>query len=313
MTIIHTPKIGVAGYFKIEAHHADDSGNEVPGSRRVLADWFPNLITNGGLDMLSDNTFMNAVQVGTSTATPAITDTSLGARVAGVAAQSFAQGTPGAANVYSSVVGTYVFALGAAAGNLAEIGAAPASTGAVFSRARILDGSGNPTTLTVTAIDILTVTYELRLYIDQTDVTGSFVVNSITYNTVSRPCYMGANKASNWRQRGLNADGQTNELWTYASTSTLGAVTSVPSNNSGTSGYNGGLAGYTNGNYYRDIVWNFSVLQGNATGGVGAVAMANYNDRWALPTQVSFSPPLPKDNTKTMTITIRCSWGRYTP
>ena len=43
----------------------------------------------------------------------------------------------------------------------------------LFSRALIRDGAGNPTTLTVTAIDILTVTYQLRLYRPTTDIVST--------------------------------------------------------------------------------------------------------------------------------------------
>lgn len=37
----------------------------------------------------------------------------------------------------------------------------------------------------------------------------------------------------------------------------------------------------------------------------------NYNQPFLL--QASFDPPIDKDNTKTLIITLRRSWGRYEP
>lgn len=301
----------LAGYYKIEAHRRDENGDEIEGSRRIVADWFPNLITNGGLDMLGGTAnFLQYCQVGSGSTAPAVTDTALASRIAGVATSGYAQGTPGAANVYSSCVATYQFGQGVAAGNLSEIGVGSASTGSLFSRARILDGSGNPTTITVLAIEFLTVTYELRLYINTADVANSFTTNGTTYNVVSRPCAMDADNCLNMVNNTYHVvppDGGGGRGIRLASSQTLAAVNSTP-----TGFYNQDvaptLASYTNGTYYRDFSWTLAVGQGNIAGGIG---VAFYQGGSAFPTQVQFTPKLAKDNTKTATFTFRVSWGRY--
>lgn len=301
----------LAGYYKIEAHQRNETGEEIEGSRRIVADWFPNLITNGGLDMLGTTAdFLGFCQVGSGSTAPAVTDTALAARVAGVAKTGYAQGTPGAGNVYSSCVATYQFGQGAAAGNLSEIGVGSAATGSLFSRARILDGSGNPTTITVLAIEFLTVTYELRLYINTADVSNSFTTNGTTYNVVSRPCAMGAANCLNMvvsQYHVLPPDSGGGRALNVQESQALAAVGSTP-----TSNYNQDVAptrsAYTNGNYYRDFSWTLAVGQGNLATGIG---VAFYPAGSAFPTQVQFTPKLAKDNTKTATFTFRVSWGRY--
>jgi hypothetical protein len=61
----------VAGYYKLEAVKLDKAGNEV--SRRVVADWFPNLITNQGLNRMGANAdYLSNCQVGSGSDAPPI-------------------------------------------------------------------------------------------------------------------------------------------------------------------------------------------------------------------------------------------------
>ena len=72
-----TAHSGYAGWFKIEAHRVDANGDEIPGTRRVAADWFPNLITNAGLDFLGTTgpTYVYTYcRVGSGNTAPAFTD-----------------------------------------------------------------------------------------------------------------------------------------------------------------------------------------------------------------------------------------------
>lgn len=300
---------GFAGEFQIQAHQIDADGNEVAGTRRTVADWFPNLITDGGLDMIPSGGFMNACQVGSGSATPTFSDVTLQTRVAGVTG-SRAAGTPGTSPYYTEVVGTYVFGQGVATGNLSEIGVSPATTGAMFSRALILDGSGNPTTITILAIEVLTVTYRLRVYRNTSDVGGSVTIDSTSYTTVSRPSNINySNSALLIAQNGIV---QTSDARLGAYNGSIGAITGVPSGGGEIATSSVTKSIYGAGNYYQDQIFSVPTSSGNLSGGITCLAYVLGNQLF-LGTQSSFSPALPKDNTKTMTVTFRYSWGRHTP
>ena len=148
-----------AGWFKIEATRPD-------GTRRVLADWFPNLILNGGLDRMGANPdYLSWCQVGSGSTAPVAAQTALVNRIAGTSTQqNNVSGAQASAPYYGWYRRTYRFAQGVAAGNLSEVGVGWATSGSLFSRALILDGGGSPTTITVLSDEVLDVTYELRRY-----------------------------------------------------------------------------------------------------------------------------------------------------
>lgn len=302
----------VAGYFKMEAHQQDEAGAEIPGSRRHLAE-FQNLITDNGLELMKDGAHMiRYISVGSGSTAPAFTDTQLVARIATAGYGSApAGGTYNSTDKYCDVTISIQFGQGAAAGNLSEVGIGAGSTGLnLFSRSLIKDGAGNPTTITVLAIEFLTVTYTLRLYFDTADTTGSFTIGGTTYNTITRCAVFDSNPAWIWNYFGGCAIGDGGNLQTYASTSVLGAAGSgAPSGSSGTGSTTWTKTNGPVGSYYADIKWDFTISQGNATGGVGAVYHSSGRS-WGR-YKTSFTPPLPKDNTKTMSLTFRFSWSRY--
>jgi len=154
----------VAGRYKIQAF--------VPGRPpRVLADWFPNLITDYGMDLMSGavsgyTEMWNYCSVGTGNAPPAFGNTNLVNRKAST--NSTASSLIGNEENYIWRRITYQFPQGAATGNLAEVGIGVSSTGdRLFSRALIKDASGNPTTITVLPDEVLQVVWEIRHYFPQ--------------------------------------------------------------------------------------------------------------------------------------------------
>lgn len=161
---------------------------------------FKNTITTLALNKLGSTT--NTLQycyVGTGTAAPSTSNTKLGNRIATTGTIT---GNVYASDVsvdhYASRTVTFRFGAGAAAGNLTEIGigweAAGISDNYLWSRQLILDGSGNPTTLTVLATEYLDVTYELRLYPNLSPVAGSLsLTGGGTYSYLIRPSYI-----TNW-------------------------------------------------------------------------------------------------------------------
>ncbi|WP_462052557.1 hypothetical protein ACSYS7_001787 [Stenotrophomonas maltophilia] len=311
---------GFAGWFKIEAFRTDEDGQEIPGSRRIAADWFPNLITNAGLDLLgtTDDTYIYTFcRVGSGNTAPAVTDTVLVSPVASSSTQqAINNGVDRSGAFYAWVRRTTRFTTGTAAGTLAEVGVSPTSSGPLFSRALILDSGGNPTTITVLSDETLDVTYELRLYPTLTDATGTVDIAGVTYNWTSRALipvsydlhwYLYVGRGIGPRRTAGNAPTGP------AVDAALPAQNSAVANPIG-SGTITALA-YTAGSYRRSFRFDCDLNDANVAGGIGCffASSGNTGDRafgaWAW----GLSPKLPKTSSFKATFTIRMSWGRYTP
>ncbi|MGH8037090.1 MAG: hypothetical protein ACREPD_05045 [Stenotrophomonas sp.] len=307
--------LGVAGYYKIEAFRADADGNEIPGSRRVAADWFPNLITNAGLNAcLANNTtdFIQTCQVGSGSTTPAFTDTALVAMVASSSTeQAHLVGFSSSAPYYGWRRLTVRFATGVAAGNLSEVGMFGGSL--MYSRALIVDGGGSPTTITVLSDEILDVTYEVRSYVPTAD--AVFTVGGYTFTVraagAGSVAWCGQSPSAGDIAKGW----RTMAYYSYPATSTIGAITGKPSGASGTvvnliDVWTGTPSGGSN-----TFRVSLSVAQGNVTGGIGAFTIgdggAGIDCGWMF--QVGCSPVLPKDATKTMKLDFTLTVARVTP
>lgn len=283
------------GYYKIEAVKAD-------GSRRLLADWFPNLILDAGLDRMGDNLdYLSWCQVGSGSAAPAPTQTTLVARVAGTnATQSDTNANSGADPYFARRTITYRFAQGVATGVLAEVGVGWASTGSLYSRALILDALGNPTTITVLADESLDVTYELRMYVWTAETAGAITLNGVTHSTVQKSAL-----AANWSLSfvsmnaglGLNCSAFTGAVSV--------AITGSPSGASiGTATIS--AAAYTPGSLSRTLNITAGLTQWNNAAGIGAVIVQAGWGRW----QIGFTPNIMKTASDILTIQVRHSWGR---
>ncbi|CAA2366773.1 hypothetical protein [Xanthomonas phage Olaya] len=299
---IHTT---AAGRFLIEAFRIDADGIEVPGSRRVAAEWFPNLITDNGLNRMGRNSdYLGNCMVGSGSAAPANTDTSLQSLVASTATIQADTNGNNASPRYGWRRKTFRFGTGVAAGNLSEVGVGYTTT-AVFSRALILDGGGSPTTITVLADEVLDVTYELRFYISEADVAFNVDISGVTYACVVRPASITEGIGT---QVGdaitVNASGRANGIKAYE-TQVLGAVGSEPSGTAYDVGYTN--SAYTAGTFYRNTVASASLNQANTPTGIGAMRIDNTFCDW----QVSFTPKIPKDATKVLTLNVRSSWARH--
>ena len=275
--------------------------------------WFKNVILNQGLDRLGQQAaVVSHAHVGTGTTTPSITQTGLTTFLAAVTHNpSYASSTvnEGAPNYSALLTYTYPFAQGAVVGNVTEVGVGWATTGNnLFSRALILDGSGNPTTLSITAIDQLTVYYRIRIFPPLTDTTGTLTIGGTPYNYTLRVANV-ANFANNLFLLGSNFPYPYNS-YIYGAGSNLGAITGMPSGTASSSNTNVSQAAYTTGTYYRDATWTWSVSTGNAVGGIQAIRFGYIQSYEAIQFQMRFDNPIPKDNTKTFSISMRISWAR---
>lgn len=308
--------VELEGRFKLVAVRSD-------GTERLVADWFKNLITDAGLDMLATNARANGCyqycQIGTGNNAPAASDTALQSRLTGVAASNFGQYTQDATGVvttspryaYDSIM--YEFATGTAAGNISEIGIAPGTSGTVFSRALVLDAGGNPTTVTVLSDEILRVYYELRWYIPETDTTGTVTLEGIDYAWTQRAA--GANSVTSnlgWPgNRAYEPAGWlAREPWYAYVGGDLGPITAGEPSGSRTTGYTPTCTiadPYVAGNFWVEYWAEFSTAQLNAD-----ITSLKFQVTQFGTHQMKFVPPIPKTNTKKLRLKIRTSWARRT-
>lgn len=306
-------KSRMSGHFMIEKHQVDPDGNEIPGSRKVVAPWQDNMVVDSGLDNMAAAGFMARCSVGAGNAAPAAGDTELESILATVNG-SVAQGPRDTDEGWNSIVGTYVFGQGVATGIIAEVGVRP-SSGNLTTRALIEDENGNPATINKGPMDVLTVTYQMREYPDQAD-TVSQVTNPHTsqvYDVVQRTLNgLWAGRMKHWHDYGAVTR---ENLGNYVTVSNAPLVDwdAAFAGSAGNSSSNSRPA-YTAGNYYADIIHTWNEGAGNIVGGISRAVIGNTagNDGARQPffLQASFDPPIDKDNTKTLIITLRKSWGR---
>lgn len=292
-------KATVAGRIKCEAVHA------VTGEVRVLADWFNNLILDQGLNRIGTSDYFSACQVGTGNTAPANSDTGLVARVAGTTTlQASSIGANGGAPYYGFALRTFRFPLGAAAGNIAEVGIGWGTTGStLFSRALVKDLGGTPTTITVAADEFLDVTYELRLYAPATDtVVGPVTISGTDYTFTVRASQV--TSASVWAPTNTGITNFVSGAIFY--NGAIGAITGLPS---GVSGVASTITAqtYSNNSYQRDFAIFCDLNACNLSGGITAL----YFQATMGAYQASISPALAKTSTKLLTLNYRVSWARH--
>lgn len=305
-------RLAMRGEFKLEAVH------KFSGKRRLLADWFPNLITDQGLNYWGNsNLHWATCCVGTGNTAPAQSDTQLATEIATTTnVQSSTGSAEPSAPYHGSRVKTYRFAQGDAEGNVAEIGVGPSggSPIAVYSRALILDSGGSPTTVTVQADEFLDATYRHELYPVIPDASYTIDISGSSYDVVRRPASV--DSAGRWQQEsnpsqiifedlGFGFRG----LYTYPASSTLGAITDDPSGSG--SNTDGGVSydSYVADSFERTVSSTWGLNENNETGGIGVIRADLHEDFGSY--QLSFDPAIPKDNTQILTLEWTLAWGRF--
>lgn len=300
-----------AGYYQFVAIKVDAEGNEL--SRRVAADWFPNIITDQGLERMGGfSDYVNCCQVGTGSTTPTVLDTGLVSRIAGANMTTSSPACTTSAPYYGYETSTYRFAAGVATGNLSEVGVGWDLTGStLFSRALILDGAGAPTTITILADEILDINYQLRVYPPLADSSFNITISGVVHSCVLRAANV--TNSQHWARflgtRILIGENAFNRKCT-ATDGVIGAITAQPTGTSAAANGTSVVPAYIPGSLYNDVTHNFGLNDGNLPGGVDALYTANADCAGCY--QISFSPPIMKDNTKTLALTFRISWSRKT-
>lgn len=289
----------MSGRYKLEAVRPD-------GRKRLLADWFSNVITDAGLDMIGATLSISTFRVGTGAAQPDVTDTGLQTQVSSASREiSTSSGADQGVDRYTYERVTRRFAAGAATGNIAEVGVGSVST--LFSRALILDGGGQATTITVAADEALDVTYELRSYPPLSDMPAVVDIGGTDTDIVVRTANVGG-----WTARYSSGNAGTWIL--YSGDATLGAVTGNPSaSQTAQPSSSSNNSDYSPGSYLRAFSRTYGLLAANLSGGIGALRFgcgtAPFSRTGCL-YQVSFDPPIPKTGSNEMTLNFQHSWAR---
>jgi hypothetical protein len=297
-------RTGLRGMYKIEAVKPD-------GSRRLLADWFSNLITDNGLELIgTTGGYFGYCSVGSGNATPNNSDTALQTLVGTTSTLTTVTNVAQSTSPYFGTISlTYRFAAGVATGNLAEVGIGYDPTGiSLFSRALIVDSLGSPTTITVLSTEALDVTYQLRLYVPTADVTGTVVISGTSYGYTLRAA--NATSASDWSPVQYSNIGGASQL--TVGQGTIGGVTVLPTYSDSTTGSSPVLQTYGAGNHYLDAITTFGLTEGNVVGGINALDYSCGQTFGRLGRfQIQLSASIPKDASHTLTLTVRHTWGRY--
>lgn len=309
-------KSQLAAYYELEAVRYSKGGIEL--SRRKFAP-FHNLVTDTGVESLAvDSNFYGYCKVGTGTTPPAFTDTGLVSPLAASAGigvnATFSPITTNLPNLYAENTIRYDFAVGAAAGNLTEIGIFNQGATRMFSRALILDGNGQPTTITILPDEQLLVTYSLRMYSTDQDVTGVINISGTDYGYTLRPAswnlgpsQYGAGWGLLYSQYGSTWFGGIggNSYATYAYSGAMGAVGGAPA---GTSSQCTGMvnAAYVPGSHEMQATASWQTSSANFAGGVNSFTLAF----GICVYQMGLSAPIMKDSTKIMSLTFKHSWAR---
>lgn len=295
-------KTQLEGRFKFQVTRPD-------GTSRVISDWSPNLILDSGLNRIGSGGFMTHCMVGGSSAAPSVGQTTLVTKYADSnTILSDSVGLELSSN-YCYIRRTYRFAAGVAAGNLSEVGVGWSET-LCFSRALIVDMAGIPSTITVLSDEILDVTYEFRMYWPLIDGIATLMIDEIPYSIVSRASNVGdwhlammalfvgsGSNSINSFYFGVNA-------YTGGVPADLGGITVGPSmagSGSGTLSYG---SAYVNNSYERSYVGYF--IPTPVVLPITAVKFTTVLGIYKL----SIDPAIPKDNTNTFYVNVKCQWAR---
>lgn len=313
--IIDCGEIGVAGFYTFELNGKPVF--EVPSK---------NLITDFGWSRLSNLTDIvlsgAECSVGTGNTPPATSNTALGALVAAVVGGSTAvvgNATDGVGN-YSFSRTSFVFAQGAVVGNIAEVGFRVASGDAsLTSRSLVKDGLGNPAVIVVTVIDQLTVTYELRYYRFNSDITSSVSVAGVPTTYIVRPASPVPGTSADTTRLGGFLPTTLDQLRHFGTGTTFGGLNiDVTGTSVLVSGVTVTGASVTVNPTNTIVAFNSSIIatgSGNSTGGIlnlqfspSGPASRRLGAYGFL--KVNFSPIIPKDSTKTIQYSFSYTFTR---
>lgn len=205
--------MGVKGEYKLIRGKmiTDDMGNRVPGPVVEETGWFRNLLTYTYFNQALSNACLSVrgMSVGSGTTAAAIGQSALTTFLAATTSRQSYTCTFNSTSSPRSVTKEfrYRFGEGVAAGNIAEVGmftsasSGTSSATVISSRARVVDGLGAPTVVSVLADEYLDVIWRCTWFVPE-DVTGSCNISidgvPTLFNWTIRAIGMQAWGGANW-------------------------------------------------------------------------------------------------------------------
>lgn len=318
-----TGPLRLAGQFRIVVRREQDN------SVRLDTGWFNNTILDQGMNRVGNGNgtnvpgwqfFADRIMVGSGTTPPDVTQTSMANHIATSSTDSGLGYVEqlGAPSYGQRAVLSKRFAAGVGTGTWREIGVGWA-TNTPFARTLIVDSEGNPFDLVKGASDVVDTFYAIIYYPHLDDVEFTFNCSGTTHTGTSRASNIGVYGWSFFyccnpfytlsMQNGIGWG------YSYGPGNTLGAVTSKPSG--GVSGslseiwdyaWSFSASAYIPDSYYKDTTGGTGLTGGNLAGGFCGWMTLDFGGV----TQQLWTPAIPKDSTKSINITKRMRWARYT-
>jgi len=284
--------INVTGEYRVQCIRPD-------GSVRVDTGWFPNHIVVGGLAAIARMDWDRA-QLGAGSTPPSSSDTNLespvgqrGARLAGSEVRREASEPDYVAR------GAWFMQVPSYEGELREVGLFT-SDGTLVSRALILDGDGNPTTVEALADDTLLVCYQIRQHVPRSN-TLFTVVDAGQAGTQHQVMLTAASATSNvWCMTGRNLSAGTPVVRAWDGP--LGTIEQLPS------GVPKAATKVSRNPMYDGVSvvaeWDYNA--GNYPDGIQSISVEDNTYRF----QMEFDPPLPKTDDDILTFETLVSYQR---
>lgn len=269
-------------------------------------DWFNNLILDAGLNRFGTGAIITHCQVGTSSTPPVVGQTALIGYVGYTQDKAEVAGSNTGSPTYGKIFRyRFRFAVGAAAGNLSEVGIGWNAPGSLWSRALIVDEFNVPTTITVLSTEVLDVWYELELYVNQTDVvTTNFAIGPNLHTVTVRPALIANNAQPNTsgNDPAINGYNTTTRAVNYANP--IGPITGIPSGGGVNSTFGMVSAPYANNSLKRSTTYTWGLTEGSTD--VQSTLFTSTAGMY----QVGYSPAIPKTSSKQLTLTFEWTWAR---
>ena len=280
----------------------------------------PNMVLNGGLDRLAQaSTSPETVeycQIGTNSAAVVATQSALSTYLAssntvlGTPTNTYVVGPPD----YIQRIKTLRFAAGVGTGNLAEVGVGWGASGStLFSRALFVDGLGSPIIIPKTSIDILDISYVLRVYPLLLDTIGMITISGTSYAYTIRAANVtnvsGPHSAEAYSYGYSYNQSESNTYQAPAYTTDLVTRSTQifePTNINAYVSNSQTRATYTGGNFYRDVTAVWGIDRANFS-----IKRVAFGQVWGYAAyQCAFGTPIVKNNTQSLSLTFRQSWSR---
>lgn len=304
--LVSPPQLGATGHFELRV------GRRGQPPRQIIE--FDNLITDQGLDQMNTGFSAAYCRIGTGTTPPSNSSTGLSG--SGVSTSGNHSNGTGSGNVleadraYSWITVGKRFNEGALNGNYSEIGMFTGNNNtSAVALSLILDGAGNPTSITVLPDEILDVLYTRRLYVLRGDWTGSVTVGANVHAFTAR-----------WSS--LPSMGN---LVVGISGSRISGTYRIVSNfGDDVSGISGTSAGWGSAMAAGSYTPGTFAVTSTVTSGVGVVntgilalqvsSSSSGGSSGAGPAaKYLFDPIIPVASNERIALTWQHSWGRYTP